>query len=196
MYILYYHYICKCYLDKIQIALFIQNINNDMIEPKIYIAKAIKNSDGTYSAGSEVDIQTFFKGAYYNAIDGLDAYGKTVTYSENYAENESTDIFFPKKTKYEESEFSIKLYFFDKDNHTNETDAIKAIDDTYHAFVDYISGCYIKFWDNIRKRKVMLSYQGGTNPEKDSLYGLIYKSVTFKFNNVFGRSFPLNDDIF
>ena len=43
-----------------------------MIEPKIYIAKATKNSDGTFTAEKEVEIQEYFSGAKYNAVDGLE----------------------------------------------------------------------------------------------------------------------------
>ena len=39
-----------------------------MIEPKIYIAKATKNSDGTFTAEKEVEIQEYFSGAKYNAV--------------------------------------------------------------------------------------------------------------------------------
>ena len=42
-----------------------------MIEPKIYIAKATKNSDGTFTDEKEVEIQEYFSGAKYNAVDGL-----------------------------------------------------------------------------------------------------------------------------
>lgn len=167
-----------------------------MVEPKIYIAKCTKTINGTYVAGDAVEIQEHFRGAYYNAIDGLESYGKPKVYVEKYAESQSSDVFFPSEKSFEENDVSIKLYFFDIDNHKNEEDAIKAISDTYHNFVEYISGSYIKFWDNIRKRKVMLAYQETTKTDKDTLYGIIYKSVTFKFKNVFGRSFPLNDEIF
>lgn len=167
-----------------------------MVVPKIYIAKCSKSSDGSYVAGEAIEIQEHFKGAYYNAIEGLESYGKPKNYTEKYAEAKSLDVFFPKETVYEENDVSIKLYFFDIDNHKNEDEAIKAISDSYHAFVDYISGSYIKFWDNIRKRKVMLAYQEATKVDKDTLHGIIYKSVTFKFKNVFGRSFSIDDDIF
>lgn len=163
---------------------------------ELFIAKAVKNPDGTYSVGETEEIQSFFRGAFYNAIEGIEAYGKPKVYIESYAEASSTDVYYPPEIIYEENDLSLKLYFFDLDNHEDVSDAIKAIDNSYHAFVDYISGGYVKLWDSIRQRKVMLSYQSPTTPDKDTLFGIIYKSVTFKFKNVFGRSFSLDDDIF
>ena len=93
----------------------------------------------------------------------------------------------------EKTDFTLKLYFFDPNNNSDETTAIAAIDEAYHKFVEYITGGYIKFWDNVRQRKVYLSYQESTKPSVDKLYGLVYKDVSFKFVNVFGKSFPLDD---
>ena len=53
-----------------------------MIDPKIYLAKATKNQDGTFTDGEAVEIQTYFNGAKYNAVDGLETYGKPRTYTE------------------------------------------------------------------------------------------------------------------
>lgn len=165
-----------------------------MIEPKIYVAKATRNSDGTFTAEKEVEIQEYFKGAKYNSVDGLETYGKPRTYSEEYPEADSVNVFHPEKTTREKTEFTLKLYFFDPNESKDETTAIAEIDKAYHSFVEYITGGYIKFWDNVRQRKVYLSFQESTKPSTDKLYGLIYKEVSFKFVNVFGKSFALTDD--
>ena len=164
-----------------------------MIDPKIYLAKATKNKDGTFTDGEAIDIQAYFNGAKYNSVDGLETYGKPRTYTEEYPEKESIDVFHPNNVTREKTDFTLKLYFFDPNNSTDETTAIAAIDEAYHKFVEYITGGYIKFWDNVRQRKVYLSYQENTKPTVDKLYGLVYKDVSFKFVNVFGKSFPLDD---
>ena len=43
-----------------------------MIDPKIYLAKATKNKDGTFTDGEAIEIQEYFSGAKYNAVDGLE----------------------------------------------------------------------------------------------------------------------------
>lgn len=167
-----------------------------MINPKIYIAKATKGTNGKFVVGTSVEIQEQFKGARYNKADGLESYGKTRSYTETYPESPTPDVFFPDNLTREVVDFTLTLYFFDIDKHDEETDAIKAVDESYHAFVDYISGTFIKYWDNVRQRKVLLAYMEQTKPTVDRLYGIIYKEVSFKFTNLYGRSFPLNSTEF
>lgn len=167
-----------------------------MLNPKIYIAKATRNPDGKFAAETGVEIQEQFKGACYNKAEGIEGYGKLRTYTETYPEAPAPDIFFPDSLTRETTDFTLTLYFFDPDKHEDEADAIAAVDEAYHSFVEYISGTYIKYWDNIRKRKVMLAYQEQTKPTVDRLYGIIYKEVSFKFTNLYGKSFPLDSTEF
>ena len=165
-----------------------------MIEPKFYIAKATKNTNGKFVAGPSVEISTYFKGARYKKADGVENYGKPRTYTETFPESPTPNIFFG--STLETTDLTLTLYFFDVDKHEEETEAISAIDAVYHSFVDYITGTYIKYWDNIRQRKVILAYQEATKPTVDSLYNLIYKEVSFKFINVYGKSFPIDSTEF
>lgn len=167
-----------------------------MLNPKIYIAKAARNSAGKFTAESGVEIQEHFKGARYNKADGVESYGKVRSYTETYPESPAPDIYFPDSLTREATDFTLTLYFFDPDKHDDEADAIAAVDEAYHAFVDYISGTFIKYWDNIRQRKVILAYQEQTKPTVDRLYGFIYKEVSFKFTNLYGKSFPLDSTEF
>lgn len=167
-----------------------------MIKPKIYIAKVTRGTDGEFVVGTSAEIQEHFRGACYNKADGLEAYGKTRSYTETYPESPLPDVFFPDNLTREKTDFILTLYFFDIDNHEEETEAIKAVDEAYHAFVDYISGTLIKYWDNVRQRKVLLAYLEPTKPTVDRLYGFVYKEVSFKFTNLYGRSFPLDSTEF
>ena len=92
-----------------------------MIKPKIYIAKAVKGTDGDFTAEAGVEIQEHFRGAYYNKADGIEAYGKIRLYTEIYPEASTPDIFFPDNLKRETTDFILTLYFFDPDNHEDET---------------------------------------------------------------------------
>lgn len=165
-----------------------------MIKPKIYIAKAIKGADGMFVAEEGVEISDYFKGVYYKKTEGLEAYGKPRTYIEEFPEASTPNIFF--SNRLETSDFTLVLYFFDIAEHKDDAESIKAIDELYHGFVDYITGTFIKYWDSVRQRKVMLAYQASTSPTTDRLYGLIYKEVGFKFTNLYGKSFPLDSTVF
>lgn len=167
-----------------------------MIEPKIYIAKATKDANGKFVAEDAIEITEHFKGACYNKAEGIEAYGKIRSYTETYPEADTPDIFFPDDLTRETTDLTLTLYFFDPDKHEEETEAIAAVDAAYHSFVEYISGTFIKYWDNIRQRKVMLAYQEATKPTVDRLYGIVYKEVSFKFTNLYGKSFPLSSTEF
>lgn len=167
-----------------------------MIKPEIYIAKVTRGTDGEFVVGTSVEIREHFRGACYCKADGVEAYGKIRSYTETYPESPMPDVFFPDNLTRETTDFILTLYFFDIDNHDEETEAIKAVDEAYHAFVDYISGTFIKYWDNVRQRKVLLTYLEPTKPTVDRLYGIIYKEVSFKFTNLYGRSFPLDSTEF
>lgn len=167
-----------------------------MLSPKIYIAKAQKGKNGNFIVGESVEIQDYFRGACYKKADGIENYGKIRLYTEKFPESLTPDIFFPDNLTREDTELTLTLCFFDLDKHEEEAEAIKSVDEAYHSFVDYISGSYIKYWDNVRQRKVMLAYEESTKPTVDNLYGIIYKEVSFKFKNIYGKSFPLNSTEF
>ena len=168
-----------------------------MIKPQIYIARAKKSENGSgFDVEGGLEIQKCFPGAYYKKAEGLEAYGKTIIYEEDYPEESFPDICFPdipEEAKYEKTDFTLTLYFFDPDKHEKEAEEIMAIDRSYHAFVEYITGSFIKYWDNVRHRKIMLTFSGGVKPVKDTLYGIIYKEVDFKFTNIYGKSFKLDE---
>ena len=57
-----------------------------MEKPKILIATAVRNADGSFAiADDEVDILTAYRTLEYGELSGMNAYGKPVTYTETYA---------------------------------------------------------------------------------------------------------------
>ena len=58
-----------------------------MDKPKILIATATRNPDGTFTiADDEEDILTKYPSAVYNELSGMESYGEPRTYIEEYAE--------------------------------------------------------------------------------------------------------------
>lgn len=164
-----------------------------MIEPKIYITRITTNKDGTDQPDEEVEISDKFKGLCYNAVSGLDKYGKIRMYKEIYPESPKIDVFIPSDFTREATTISLKLYFFDPNNSSDQETAVAAVEKIYNDFVEYISGVKIKYRDNVRKRKALLCLEEAVDPDVDRLYGVVYKSVTFKFNNIYGQTFALDD---
>ncbi|MDE5917672.1 MAG: hypothetical protein K2G62_06070 [Oscillospiraceae bacterium] len=166
-----------------------------MIDPKFFIQRIIVDEDGIDQPDEEVEISDKFKGICYNAVSGLDKYGKIRVYKETYPESNKTDVFIPSDYTREATTISLKLYFFDPNNSSDQETAITAVEKVYHDFIEYISGVRIKYRDNVRKRKAIMYLEDAIDVDTDKLYGIVYKSATFKFNNIYGQTFPLDDPI-
>ena len=167
-----------------------------MIKPKVFIAKVSKDSNGKYSIidGTTKDVMTDFEGTYYQSADGVEAYGTPRVYTEEYPESKELDVFFPENTTFKNTEFTLKLYFIAPKDIT-DNDAIDYINDAYNAFTEFITGSKILYWDNVRKRKLMLALTDSVKPSTTSvLSGREYLAVSFKFKNIYGKSFPLEDE--
>lgn len=165
-----------------------------MLTPKLYISKVTQTSPGQFVSQNDIDLFDHFKGAAYKEAKALEYYGKPQIITEKYPEYPAPQTLF--LNTYESCDFKLPLYFFDTQQHTDQIEAITSVDNTYHSFVDFISGTFIRLKDNIRKRKVLLLYQDATTTKTDTLYGVIYKEVEFKFTNIFGKSFPLDNTDF
>lgn len=169
-----------------------------MIEPKVFIAKAKEKENGVYAIveGTTKNVMTDFEGVYYQGTDGVEAVGRPRSYTEEYPEKESLDVFFPEKATLKSTDFTLKLYFIapaDK----KDGDAVEYIESSYHTFVDFISGTPLVYWDNVRQRKLLIALTESVKPSTVSvLSGREYLSVSFKFTNMFGKSFSLSDNIF
>lgn len=166
-----------------------------MIEPKVFLAKVSKGNDGKYAitVGTSKNVMTDFDGVFYQAADGVEAIGQPRVYTEEYPESGELDVYFPEKTTLKATDFTLKLYFIAPDNKEGN-EAIDYIINSYHSFMDYLQGSLILYWDNIRKRKLLLALTESVKPSTTSvLEGREYLAVSFKFKNVYGRSFALSD---
>ena len=91
------------------------------------------------------------------------------------------------------TDFALKLYFIAPDG-KKDNEAIDYIINAYNAFFYFVSGHLILYWDNVRKRKLLLALTESVKPSTTSvLSGREYLAVSFKFKNLFGRSFTLSD---
>lgn len=156
-----------------------------MEKPKILVATATRNPDGTFAiADDEEDILVKYPSAVYNELSGMESYGEPRTYIEEYAEEPSADAFL-KAGAYGTSEFTMKLYFFG---------TLEGITAQYHSLMDFLAGRCIRLSDNIRKRKMILVLNNAVSPSEEKLYGVVHFSVSYKFTNLYGRSFDLADN--
>ena len=167
-----------------------------MIEPKVFLAKVSKGDDGKYAIteGTTKNVMTDFEGVFYQAADGVEAIGQPRVYTEEYPESSELSVYFPEKTTLKATDFTLKLYFIAPDNKEGN-EAIDYVINSYHSFMDYLQGSLILYWDNIRKRKLLLALTESVKPSTTSvLEGREYLAVSFKFKNVYGKSFALDDE--
>lgn len=159
------------------------------------MSRVIRNADGSEDVTDPVDIEEHFPGLVYKQCTGLEAYGKTRPYVETYAESDKAYVHVAENDPRDQTDITLTLYFFDAEKHETFAENIAAIDAVYHSFIDFISKCKIIYSDTARKRKVMVYLSDSTDPKTDKLYGKVYKEVEFKFKNMFGRSFGIDDKL-
>lgn len=145
-----------------------------MEAPKFYIARLIDNA-----WEEATDIEAKFDGLHYVKCDGLSKFGaiKNV-YSETYSETSELRVYLPETVARENTDIEFE-FVFDGDNRR----------DTYHSFVEWLSGKRLKYWDTLRNRELEMILMESVEPEEDELYGSHpFIRVPFKFKNIKGET--------
>ena len=141
---------------------------------KFYMSRFI---DGSWE--SEVSLEDYFDGLVYLSCIGLSNFGKPKNiYSESFAEVEDLRLYIPETVVRENTDIEFE-FGFKKANRR----------DTYHSFVDWITGHKIKYWDTARNREVEMILMEKIEVDDDLLKGdSPYIVVPFKFKNLKGSS--------
>lgn len=165
-------------------------------EYSFYMTKCVRDDDGVWSVGTEVDLERDFDGLRYRSFSGLNAYGEQrAVYTEEYAESDAVLSYVSSSTDSRKPlELELELCFFNPDGTvTGIAESYANAVSVYHAFVGYLAGGYVMYRDTIRKRRVLMYLVEAIEPITDSIKGLVYLDAKFKFSGVFGRSFGLDD---
>lgn len=143
-------------------------------KPIFYIARLI---DNTWEEAT--DIEATFVGLHYAKCTGLDNYGKVKNlYSETYSETSELRVYLPETVARENTDIEFEFVFEGEDRR-----------DTYHSFVEWLSGKRLKYWDTLRNRELEMILMESVEPEEDELYGSHpYIKVPFKFKNLKGET--------
>ena len=133
--------------------------------------------DGSWE--SEVSLEDYFDGLVYLSAKNLSGFGKIRNiYTESFAEVEDLRLYIPETVVRENTDIEFE-FGFKKANRR----------DTYHSFVDWITGHKIKYWDTARKREVEMILMEKIEVDDDLLKGdSPYIVVPFKFKNLKGSS--------
>lgn len=133
--------------------------------------------DGSWE--SEVSLEDYFDGLVYLSAKNLSGFGKIRNiYTESFAEVEDLRLYIPETVVRENTDIEFE-FGFKKANRR----------DTYHSFVDWITGHKIKYWDTARNREVEMILMEKIEVDDDLLKGdSPYIVVPFKFKNLKGSS--------
>ncbi len=166
---------------------------------KFFMRKAVQSSSG-WDVGDEVDLESRFVGLRYRSCTGLRSYGKLKgVYTESFAERDGVSVYLSPLSVREQTDITLTLYFFAPGVYgavdvVSRSSAIKAVGLVCDDFVSYVSGGAVVYRDTARQRKVLMYLSEKSEPSVDSVKGVLYMEVSFKFKNMFGRSFDVGDD--
>lgn len=145
-----------------------------MEQYKFYMSRFI---DGIWE--DAISLEDYFDGLVYLSAKNLSGFGKIRNiYSESFAEVEDLRLYIPETVVRENTDIEFE-FGFKKANRR----------DTYHSFVDWITGHKIKYWDTARNREVEMILMEKIEVDDDLLKGdSPYIVVPFKFKNLRGSS--------
>lgn len=160
-----------------------------------YMSDVLMDADtGSYSIGDEYNLEKQFPGLRYKQFEGLSFYGEPKgVYSEDWVEEDGSDVYISPLDVREQTEPKLTLYFFDPDGSDDTITAYSGMYAVYEEFMSLVSSSLLIYRDTVRQRRLLLYLSSSTEPSVDSVNGLVYLQVVFKFKNVFGRSFSLDD---
>lgn len=143
-------------------------------KPKFYIARLVNDL-----WEEETDIEATFEGLHYAKCEGLSHFGAIKNlYTETYSETSELRVYIPEKVARENTEVEFE-FVFDGDNRR----------DTYHSFVEWLSGKKLKYWDTLRNRELEMILIDSISPDDDELYGSNpFIRCKFKFKNIKGET--------
>lgn len=138
--------------------------------------------DGEWSAA--VSLEDHFQGMKYISCSGLSDKGKIKNiYTESYIDDERLRVYIPDNPLRENTDIEFE-FGFEKTNRR----------DVFDSFVDFISGCAIKYWDTARNRDVEMVLIDKIEVDEDILIGSSpFIVVKFKFKNLLGSTVKHED---
>lgn len=160
-----------------------------------YMCDVLTDADtGVYSVGDEYNLERQFPGLRYKQFKGLSYYGAFKgVYEEDWAEEDGVDVYVSPSDVREQTEVELSLYFFDPNGSEDVSEAYLSMYEVYNAFMELVSASMVIYRDTVRQRRALLYLSEAIEPSVDSINGKIYLSAVFKFKNVYGRTFALDD---
>lgn len=141
--------------------------------------------DGT--VGAVKDIEKDFDGCRYRYCKGLETRGSAKNiYTENYPEADGLRVYHPSDNSlpvtYNETSVTLCLIFIGENRRS-----------TFNGFCELLKSSRLYYWDTARHKKALLIPDGEISPSEDTVKGVTYIDVEFKFKNTWGRTYDCDD---
>lgn len=155
---------------------------------KFYMQATDKSGTAT---GAVVDLEVDFPGLKYASCEGLEAVGEPKNiYTEEYAEQDGPRLHLPadESSTLHRKETTVKLTLLFVKEGEADYRAVKS------AFISFVTGKRLFFWDTARHRKVWLYLAKPVNPDTDYLGDGGCIKADFEFTNLWGIGKLCTDD--
>lgn len=161
-----------------------------------YISRVERDSSGAEAVGPFLDMESSFRGLHYLKLSGINSQGSPRVYEESFAEADGVSVYIPSDGVCDSSEISLSLLFLGGSGGTPESELYSQAQECFRSFLDYVTGHEVIYYDTARHRKVRMYLSSPVSPSRDTLHGVPCLVADFKFKNVYGRSFALDDAVF
>lgn len=127
------------------------------------------------------NLEVSFKGMRYQEAKGLNLTGKPRICTEFYADADKARVWIPPTVTYEPTTITFSFVFLGEDRYK-----------TYDAFVSWVSGKKMAYWDDARNKLAYFYVGDSVQPAEEKWYGSTpYLRLQLNVTNVYGRTFDL-----
>lgn len=132
---------------------------------------------------SRRNLEESFVGMRYLEAKGLNLVGKPKVYTETYADSKRVRVFLPPSMTYEPTKVTFSFAFFGEERYQ-----------TYDAFVTWISGKRMVYWDDARKKGVFFYVADSIQPAEEKWYGSTpFLRMELNVSNVYGNTYTVKE---
>lgn len=170
-----------------------------MVDEKFYIQRYAQASNGAYVRdGKERSLEDDFGFCRYKSMTGINARGKQKGfYVETYTEANSARVWFSETAKREQITSMLTIYVFGSDPGatTEKTlpEQILFAENSWNELCDWLENHFLLWHDNQRQRKALFYLSEAIEPTS-VIKGVPYLLCQIKLTNVFGKTFPMEDN--
>lgn len=142
---------------------------------KFYMQQVTK--DGV-AIGNAKSLEDDFDGMRYAKCEGINDYGKVNVYTETYADSDTLRTYIPNNFTNDATKITFTFYFIGGNRQS-----------TYHSFVDFVQGQYIKYWDTARNRTFTFVVVDEIKPANELWHGSTpYLELKLSVQNLRGKT--------